>query len=203
MEGLYFYWLAWIGWILATFFMEKTNPVRRKMAAGILAVLIAVPYQMDVLVFNVNLAAFVIVIFLFFETRKKKLAEFMYLFLSSFIIMLAYASFLIFELLDPVWVLFDRRLMLAVAGFYLSILLQKKKSNRMIILAGGFLQGEILYGTVLLKFQFPYTISSLAFLETLIISVSMIVAWSAIETLISVMSRSTISQVEGEEHKTT
>jgi hypothetical protein len=203
MEGIYFYWLAWMAWIWATFFMDKSNPSRLKLAAVLLAVIITSSYYADVFVFKVNYTAFAIAIFLFYETKKKKLPEFLYLFVSSFIIMLAYTSFLLFELFDPVWILFDRKIMLASCGFYLSVLLYKKTSHRFLSLAGGFLQGEILYAAVLWKFHFPYTISSLAFLDILFISGSLLFAWSAIETMISAMSRSTISQAEGEEHKTT
>lgn len=201
MEGIYFYWLGWMGWIWVTFLMDKKNPARKKLAVMILAAIFASSYHVNVLIFNVNLSAFVIACLIFYETKKMKLSEFLYLFTSAFIIMLAYTSFLLFELIDPVWILFDRKIMLAACGFYISLLLHKNQSRRLVSLVWGFLQGEILYAAVLWKFNFPYTISSLAFLDILISSVSMLIAWSTIEALISAMSRSTISQAEGEEQK--
>lgn len=201
MEGLYFYWLAWMGWIWVTFLMDKNNPARIRLALILLAAIFASPYHANVFIFKMNLSAFVIACLIFYETKKKKLSEFLYLFTSAFIIMLAYTSFLLFELIDPVWILFDRKIMLAACGFYLSLLLHKKQSRRLVSLVWGFLQGEILYAAVLWRFNFPYTISSLAFLDILIISATMLLAWSAIEALISAMSRSTISHAEGEEQK--
>lgn len=100
MEGLYFYWLAWIGWVWTTFFMNKYNPLRLKWTVMLLAVIFAAPFTVDVLIFELHLSAFAIAIFIFLETRRKKTGSFLYLFLSAFIIMLAYTSFLMFELFD-------------------------------------------------------------------------------------------------------
>jgi hypothetical protein len=202
MEGVYFYWLAWIGWIWTTFFMNKNNPLRLKWAIMLLAVIIVAPFTVDVLIFELHLSAFAVALFIFSETRRKKTGSFLYLFLSSFIIMLAYTSFLMFELFDPVWVLFDRKIMLGAAGFYLAVLLHKDRNDRILALVSGFLQGDILFSAVLWKFNFPYAAASMAFMDILFISLGLLLAWSAIESLIAVMSGSTINQVEGEEQKT-
>jgi hypothetical protein len=202
MEGLFFYWLAWMAWIWATFFMDKKNPVRTKIAVWLLAAIIAAPYKTNIFTFELHLSAAAITMFLFLETKQKRIGAFFYLFLSSFIIMLAYTSFLLFELYDPVWVLFDRKIMIAAVGFYLAILLQKNKYSRALALISGLLQGDILYAAILKTFNFPYPISSLAFLDVLLISLAMLNTWSAIEAVIAIMSKSTINQVEGEKHKT-
>ncbi|MCM3122212.1 MULTISPECIES: hypothetical protein [unclassified Mesobacillus] len=202
MEGLYFYWLAWIAWIWVTFIMGKNHPNRLKWAICLLAVIIASPYKVDFLFFKFHLSAFPIAIFIFMETKRKKTGSFLYLFLTSFIIMLAYTSFLMFELFDPVWVLFDRKLMLGAAGFYLAILLHKGGQDRMLALVTGFLQGDILYSAVLWRFNFPYEVASMTFMDILFISSGMLIAWSAVESLISIMSKTTLSEAEGEEQKT-
>ena len=38
MEGILFYWLFWIGWIMTTFFYPKKHPDRLKVSAWILIV---------------------------------------------------------------------------------------------------------------------------------------------------------------------
>ena len=202
MEGLYFYWLAWIGWVWTTFFMNKSNPMRLKWTVLLLAVIITAPYTVDVVNIEVHMSALAIALFIFFETRRKKTGTFLYLFISSFIIMLAYTSFLLFELFDPVWVLFDRKIMLGALGFYLAVLLHKERQDRILALASGFLQGDILFSAILWKFKFPYAAASMAFMDLLFISLGLLLAWSAIETMIAIMSRSTINQVEGEEQRT-
>ncbi|MBT2682046.1 hypothetical protein [Bacillus sp. ISL-37] len=202
MEGLYFYWLAWIGWIWTTFFMNKDNPLRLKWTAMLLAVILAAPFTVDVFIFELHLSAFAIAFFIFWETRRKKTGSFLYLFLTSFIIMLAYTSFLMFELFDPVWVLFDRKIMLGAAGFYLAVLLHKDGHDRILALISGFSQGDILFSAILWKFNFPYAAASMVFMDILFISLGLLIAWSAIESIIAVMSGSTINQVEGEEQKT-
>ncbi|MEW8970982.1 hypothetical protein [Mesobacillus jeotgali] len=202
MEGLYFYWLAWMGWVWTTFFMNKNNPLRLKWSVLLLAVILAAPYTADVVNIEIHLSALAIGLFIFLETRQKKTGSLLYLFLSSFIIMLAYTSFLLFELFDPVWVLFDRNIMLGAAGFYLAVLLHKERRDRILALISGFLQGDILFSAILWKFNFPYPAASMAFMDILFISLGLLLAWAAIESMISVMSGSTINQVEGEEQKT-
>jgi hypothetical protein len=202
MEGLYFYWLAWIGWVWTTFFMNKNNPLRLKSAVILLAVILAAPYTVDVFIFEMHLSAVAIAFFIFLETRRKKTGSFLYLFLTSFIIMLAYTSFLMFELFDPIWVLFDRKIMLGAAGFYLAVLLHKERQDRILALISGFLQGDLLFSAILWKFNFPYAAASMGFMDLLFISLGLLLAWSAIESMIAVMSGSAINQVEGEEQKT-
>ncbi|WP_079509569.1 YphA family membrane protein [Mesobacillus jeotgali] len=202
MEGLYFYWLAWIGWIWLTFIMDKNDPNRSRWAVCLLAVIFAAPYTVDLLFFECHLSVFAIAFFIFSETRKKRTGSFLYLFLTSFIVMLAYTSFLMFELFDPVWVLFDRKIMLGAAGFYLAILLHKDYHNRMLSLITGFLQGDILFSVVLSQFNFPYAVASMTFMDITFISMGMLIAWSAVESIIAVMSKSTLNEAEGEEQKT-
>ncbi|WP_226642313.1 hypothetical protein [Mesobacillus subterraneus] len=202
MEGLYFYWLAWIAWVWTTFFMNKKNPVRLKWSVLLLSVILVAPYTIDLVNIEIHLSALAIGLYVFFETRRKKTGSLLYLFLSSFIIMLAYTSFLLFELFDPVWVLFDRNIMLGAAGFYLSVLLHKERKDRILALVSGFLQGDILFSVILWKFNFPYPAASMGFMDILFISLGLLLAWSAIESMISLMSGSTINQVEGEEQKT-
>jgi hypothetical protein len=202
MEGLYFYWLAWIGWVWTTFFMSKDNPLRFRWTVALLAVIFTAPFKVDVLFLEVHLSAVATAFFIFSETRRKKTKSLLYLVLSSFIIMLAYTSFLLFELFDPVWVLFDRKIMLGAAGFFLTVLLHKDRQDRFFALITGFLQGDLLYSAILWKFNFPYVAASLAFMDILFISLGVLLAWSTFEAMVAVMSGSTINHVEGEEQKT-
>lgn len=202
MEGLYFYWLAWIGWVWTTFFMNKDHPMRLRWTAFLLAAILTAPLTVELLIIEVHLSALAIASFIFIETRRKKAGSFLYLFLSSFIIMLAYTSFLMFELFDPVWVLFDRKIMLGASGFYLAVLLHRERQDRILALVSGFLQGDLLFSAILWKFKFPYAAASMAFMDILFISLGLLLAWSAIESMIAVISGTTINQVEGEEQKT-
>jgi hypothetical protein len=202
MDGLYFFWLGWIGWIWLTFIMDKNNPNRLRWAVCLLAVIFAAPHTVDLLDFECHLSVFPIAFFIFLETRKKRTGSFLYLFLTSFIVMLAYTSFLMFELFDPVWVLFDRKIMLGAIGFYLAVLLHKDCHNRMLTLITGFLQGDILFSVVLSQFDFPYAVASMTFMDITVISMGMLIAWSAVESIMAVMSKSALNEAEGEEQKT-
>lgn len=201
MEGLYFYWFAWIGWTWVTFFMAKKNPARTTIAVWMLLAMIAAPYKMTISTITIHGSGVVSSLFLLLETRRMNRKGFLFLFLSSFIIMLAHASFLLFEMLDPVWVILDRRILLAGSIVYLAILLQKSGYNRGLVLIAGSLQGEVLYAAVLERYGFPYFVASLEYLDVLIISLAVLFVWSKLESVIAALSGSIITHIEGEEHK--
>lgn len=202
MEGLYFFWLAWMGWIWATFFLEKQNPFRIKIAGWLMVIIVSASFKLNIGYYEVNFSAFIITMLLFIETRGKKTGAFLYLFLSSFILMLAYTSFMLFELFDPVWVFIDRKILIAAGSLYLTLLLHKTNHGRILSLIAGFLQGEIVFATILGKMEFPYLISSFAFLDSLLLSLAVLLAWSGLESIIVTASSSPIIHTEGEEQNT-
>lgn len=202
MEGLYFYWLSWMCWIWATFLMRKQKQERIKIAAWVLAVIIAVNYKATIFIYDFNGSALIIVLLLVFETRKTKASEFLYLFITSFIIMLSYASFLLLELYDPVWVIIDSKILIAAGILYLTVVLHKNKKNRLLISITGLLLGEVIFATVLANQGISYFISSLAFLDLMFICLGLQQVWNAIQTTIEAISKNSLNQMEGEKQKT-
>ncbi|MEK5065148.1 hypothetical protein NSS72_17130 [Cytobacillus sp. FSL R5-0596] len=94
--------------------------------------------------------------------------------------MMAYVTFHLFELFDPVWVIFPREWMLSFLMVYMAVLLQKNRMLRLPLILLGGIQGEFLYAFILKPFSFPYTIGSLAFLDIMSISFSISALWIAV-----------------------
>ena len=127
MEGIIFFWgrMAFLDY--TTFFMKKKSPYRLKATVCILSFAYIVPYQLSFFGFQINIALLFLYMFSLFHVIQKKKLTSMYVFLSSFIIMLAYVSFLLFELFDPAWVILNDHLMLGFVLVYLSVLLHSDK----------------------------------------------------------------------------
>ncbi|WP_264738412.1 hypothetical protein [Cytobacillus firmus] len=181
MEGLIFYWISWMVWIMATFFMDRNNKYRFLLSAWILFFIILSPWTLKI--FNVETSIgglFLLISLYIFAGRLKKLRKFYFLF-CAFILMMAYVTFHLFELFDPVWVIFSRNWMLSVLLVYMAVLLQKNRMLRLPLILLGGIQGEVLYALVLKQFSFPYTIGSLAFLDIMAISVSISAVWIAVQ----------------------
>ncbi len=187
VEGAIFYWTCWAVWIYLTFILEKRNPYRMKLAAIVLIVLILSNFQFKVSVFEIQASGlFILVISYFFISQEKRTAI-IYYFICAVIISIAYVTFHLFEIFDPIWIIFKKEWMMGIVLWYLAILLQKTLKGRLLILFAGAMQGEILYALILNKFQFPYLIGAYASLDVCSLTALLLVGWSALENVGTVM----------------
>ncbi len=177
MEGALFYWLSWLGWVWSTFFMSKQNNYRLKIAMGLLILIITSPYKIEILGIEVYLSAIVLMMYLLMETAKLKTRRFINVFVTTFIIMIGYVSFLLFELFDPVWVIFNRNWMIALGGILMSSVLQTERHLQVLALGYGLLQGEVLFSFIMKKLSFPYEVASPAFLDIISLSAMLLSVW--------------------------
>ncbi|WP_078546053.1 YphA family membrane protein [Litchfieldia alkalitelluris] len=197
MEGLYFYWIAWIAWTYATFILEK-NRLRILFSAFILIVIILSPYQFVFSTFNVNAVHLLILAISFILIAKKTMIQKVYLLICSLTITIAYVSFQLFELFDPIWLFLDRKWMLAFVLVYLSLMLAKGRKSKVMSLLIGSCQGELLYGFVINKFRFNYEIGSLVFLDVLSISLLIVFIWLKLESFIQNIDETLQKNAKGE-----
>ncbi|WML25770.1 hypothetical protein [Neobacillus sp. OS1-33] len=187
MEGEIFYWTCWAFWIYLTFLLEKQNPYRIKLAASVLIVLILSNIQIKVSVFEIQASGlFILGISYLFISQEKRTAI-IYYFICAVIISITYVTFHLFEIFDPIWIIFKKEWMMGIVLWYLAILLQKTLKGRLLILFAGAMQGEILYALILNKFQFPYLIGAYASLDVCSLTALLLVGWSALENVGTVM----------------
>ncbi|MGG0716681.1 hypothetical protein ABE096_03655 [Robertmurraya massiliosenegalensis] len=170
MEGIIFLWLFWMYWILATFFMAK-NRTRLFISITILIAIIFSTYSIEVLGMKITLTTLYLLLISYIFMAKQKERKGIYLFIASFIIMLAFTTFHLFELYDPVWIIFNRNMMLAFLLTYLTLLLYNDLKFRIVILICGTIHGEFLYAFVLKNITSSYLIGSFAFFDVIALSV--------------------------------
>lgn len=185
MEGIIFYWTFWVLWICTTFFMSRTNPKRVKYTVIILISIILSSHSIHFLGLEVSVVSIFFLFLAYFEVGKMKGKSMAYFLITSFIIMLAYGSFQLFELFDPVWLILDRNWMFAVVLTYMTIMMHKEVFKRVIAIIFGSIHGEIVYSLVLDVYSMEIPIGSLQFLDVISISMCLILAWSGFEKLTS------------------
>ncbi len=183
MEGLIFFWISWLFWIMATFFMKRGSEERFKLSLSLLLLIIVSPIVISVSGFKLSLSSLYIYIVLFLFLSKHKGVTLLHIFFCSFIMTLAYICFQIYEFFDPVWVVFPRNWMLSIIIVVLAISLQVNKLFRIYILLLGMVQGDFLYAIILKKYLFPYTVSSFSFLDVAALSTGLLVCWNSIEVI--------------------
>lgn len=202
IEGLFFYWVAWLFWIFATFFVKKTEVYRLRISVCILVTIILEPYQFVVLGFQMNMALAFLYFFFILNIAKQKKISLLYTLICSYIIMMAYASFLLFELYDPVWVLLDRTWLLGITLSYLCVLVQQNNWNRVYVLAIGMIQGDFIYSLVLGNIGFVYPIGTEQFFDCLAASIMVLCIWSFAEAIMVNMDQYLDSHIRGKQKST-
>ncbi len=181
MEGLIFYWLFWLCWVVTTFFYPKNHPYRLPVSAWILGTIILSDVSLAFLGLEWNGAGLFIIVTIYLYIAQLNRKRVLYFLLSAFILMLLTVCFLFFELFDPVWILIDREWLLAIFVVYGTLLLHSDKNARLLSLLFGMVHGEIFYAFILKRFSFTYSISSLAFLDALAIAATIILVWNGME----------------------
>ena len=145
MEGILFYWIFWIGWIIITFFYRKRHPDRLKFSASILVNNLFINILFILFGFELSGSGVFIIFTAYLYIVQFEKRQILYLLLTSFIIMIAYVCFLLFEMFDPIWVIFKREWMLVLLIAYVVIFLHSDKKQRILVMLIGLIQGEVFY----------------------------------------------------------
>lgn len=169
VEGSYFYFLAWMGWIIATFFLKK-DTFRLCVSAAILLFISCSQTVISISSFTISVNALLLGGISFVGITVYSVWKKIYTLLCALIIAMLYTSFSLIELYDPIWIVINRTWMLSGILVYISILLHRDRLLRIWGLYVGALQGELFVAFVLKSFNFPYQLGSLQFFNMIAVS---------------------------------
>ncbi len=172
MEGSFFYFFCWGGWIIATFVMEK-NRERIVTAAFLLLLIIAASVKIPIGVFRMNGSCIVLILYGFCLLALHTTWKIIYAIISATIVGMIYATFHLIELYDPVWIAVNRMWMLSGMLVYGVILLVRERRMRIAVLFIGMVQGEWFVAFVLKKFGFHNEVGAYSFLDVLACSIGL------------------------------
>ena len=176
-----FYWICWSFWVYLTFIQNKKSPNRLKLSAIILILVFVSDFQFTVGSFDIKAGGLFLLIASYVFLSQEKRGTIIYYFICSLIVSIAYVTFHLFEIFDPIWIIFKKEWMMAIILGYLVILLQKTLKGRLLIIMIGTMQGEFLYAFILNKFPFPYPIGAFEYLDVCALIVVLLVGWSFLE----------------------
>ncbi|WP_042457871.1 YphA family membrane protein [Neobacillus dielmonensis] len=189
MDGYMFYWIFWLFWVYLTFIVNKQNPYRFKLSALILVTIIVSNSYLTIGQNKVFIGGIFLLVFAYWEISKQKLSAIIYLSICSLILSISYITFQLFEIFDPIWILFKREWMLAIIIGYLSMLLQKTLKRRLLMVVCGMMQGEIFYAYIVNRLEFPYEIGSFDYLNVLSLTALLLSGWNLLEHSGSVLQQ--------------
>lgn len=168
-------------WVYLTFILNKQNPLRLKLSVAILILIILSNIHFMVSRFEINASGLFLLVLSYILISQEKQRTIIYFIICSFIVTIAFVTFHLFEIFDPIWIIFKKEWMMGICFGYLSILLQKTLRGRLLIVMCGTIHGEILYAIILNKFHFPYLIASSAYLDVCLLISALLVGWSCLE----------------------
>lgn len=198
MSGYSFLWVFWAFWILSTFFMKK-DKIRFKTSAWLLTMIILSFPTFTIAGMKFSFASIFMLLTAYFIIIKEKKRTAAYSFLTSYIVMPAFAGFQLMELYDPVWVLFQRKWMLAAFIVYLVLLLQKILRLQIAVLLAGTVHGEFLYAIIVRRIM-EYHVASPVTLDVVAISLACVLLFHGLKEA-SVIFDQYFKQQEREKQK--
>lgn len=166
MEGFMFFWIFWMYWVLTTFFMKKKKE-RLYLSVCILLIITLSIHSIEVHRFKISLAGLFLLVTTYYLLGRENFSRMLYGVVSSFIIMLAYTTFKLMEIYDPVFVFIDSNFMLSTIVAYLAVLLQSKLHLRILSVLVGTIHGELLFSFILRDITFTSEMATLAFFDVI------------------------------------
>ncbi|PKG24134.1 YphA family membrane protein [Niallia nealsonii] len=181
MDGQFFYWFIWMLWIQTTFFLDKKHKNRLNFTILLLSAIILSPYQLSMFGFTISLLLACLYVGIFFYITTFKKTALLYFLLSAFFTMLAYCSFHLFSILDPIWIIFNKEWLLSIGLIIVARLIYKEPTKQILLIIFGSINGDVLYGILLKKYQYSYTVGSMSFFDSLLISIAAIVIFYTVK----------------------
>ncbi|WP_425427172.1 YphA family membrane protein [Bacillus oleivorans] len=203
LNGWFFYCCLWSCWIVLTFIVPKSLPYRFYIGCFILMSIILSIYKVPIFHWSVNLTILIWMIGCMVSFAALPFSKRLYQICVSFIVMLVYVVFLLFELYDPIWVIVDRRWLLSFIIGTIAILMNVKLLDRIAATIIGLGMGEFLFAYVLFTTGIKWDITTPHFLDLCSSIGILILLWSGFEFVIYYLKKiyTPPSQIEKEKHK--
>ncbi|MFN7252186.1 MAG: hypothetical protein ACK4M9_15500 [Anaerobacillus sp.] len=187
MEGIYFYWIFWIGWIYCTFMLDKT----RKRIAVTVAILFLIIFSTRHVIINdiiVNCSTLLGLLIGYYFISKSHFTTILYYLSISLILTCSYVSFRLFQLYDPVWVMFNPTIKLAAILILLTLVLIREHQIRIALLLITVAQGEIIYSLFLNSIVGNVVvIGHLESLDIVAITIAVSYLWLVFEKMVALL----------------
>ncbi|OEH93470.1 YphA family membrane protein [Bacillus solimangrovi] len=188
MEGLFFYWVSWIGWIIVTFFMNKSS-TRTILSYGLLSCIALSNWKITVYSYEISGSYIVLLCFALGTSYYLSKLQNLYLMIMTLTVTAAFVAFHLFEMFDPIWIIAHRQWLLSGLMFILVWLMSDMFLQRVLSLVIGMCQGEWLYTMMLYRYSYYGTIGGLKFLDLLTAGLGFLFMLSLAEWMISSMKR--------------
>jgi len=189
VPGSIFIGFLWGTWIVATFLMHKQNKFRFPLAFLSLVFIIVFPYKVHIAPLSIQVPAIIFLIIGYVYIAFLAFSKRIFMMIAIIIMITGYTGYLLMILYDPVWLILDYHVMTAILIFLIAqILYPKSLFSHLVCSVLGTIQGEIVYGVILSKWEFTYNACSGDYLDICAIYFFITLTWFFIQHISSNMS---------------
>ncbi|MFU2017186.1 hypothetical protein ACM6Q7_19375 [Peribacillus butanolivorans] len=183
MDGILFYWMSWIVWVIVMYFIPKTVPFRFDFLFHLLAVMVLAGYNLEVSLLSIHMSGLYLIFILCVYIRKQSIIKIIELISGCLIITLAYASFQLFSMLDPIWLIMKPSYLLCIFLNYLILILFKNWKHRLFVLLVGLIMGDLVYSGLLVYHSLSYEALTYAWHDNTVLILCANVVWRLLELM--------------------
>lgn len=183
MDGVFFYWVSWLVWVFVMFFIPNTVAYRFDFLFHLLATMVLVGYTLEISPLTVHISGIYLFLILCIYLRKLSFIKTLEVVIGSLIVALAYASFQLFSLLDPIWLIIKAPYLLCILLNYLILMLFKDWKRRMSVLLLGMILGDIVYSSLLHFHSLKHVALSYAWHDHVVLVLTTNALWRVLELL--------------------
>ncbi|WP_117169346.1 hypothetical protein [Paraliobacillus sediminis] len=169
MDGILFYWLGWIFWVITTFFMQKGKN-RTTLTFFILLIIALSLMKFTILGYEIGLSFFVLICGSFFLLVKQN-RKLYTLFVITFI-GFSYTGLRLWEVVSPVWVIIPRVYLYAAIIILLTLFFSRNYVQCFLIGCLSISLGEVVYVLLVDRIGWDLPIGDSGIMDLLFLHVS-------------------------------
>ncbi len=169
LDGILFYWLGWIFWVITTFFMQKGKN-RTTLTFFILLIIALSLMKFTILGYEIGLSFFVLICGSFFLLVKQN-RKLYTLFVITFI-GFSYTGLRLWEVVSPVWVIIPRVYLYAAIIILLTLFFSRNYVQCFLIGCLSISLGEVVYVLLVDRIGWDLPIGDSGIMDLLFLHVS-------------------------------
>lgn len=187
LPGLFFYWTAWVAWIIITFFMEK-GKLRTELAFLVLMVIFLSNRFISIHHTAINISLIPLLLYSYRQVAKFKPYEMFLTLLVCQVATFGYIGFTLYAVHEPAIQWLDLKWMSAILLVLIILFTVQSFSLRCLTSIISAIHGNLLYAFLMDRFSLSVKAGTLDFLDMLAASLGILLVWHGYGLFIHMMN---------------
>lgn len=190
MNGYVFYWVAWLVWIIITFFQTHRH-IHYIIICWLFSLMITLNYYVTLFQLDISIAFIILLIgaIVFYGQAQLTFQRL----ITTYTLMITYLSLKIWNVIAPIWFVIPTIIAIPFIISMSAITLSQSTKQRLIHILFSMTCGELFYSFILRSYHLNNQIGSISFFDYLAISIFIIVCVHILHLILLFLKRTSIS----------